>query len=66
MTEKIDQLLLGGITIIGGFFTKRIFSRQDRLEERIIALEQLILTKEDLQPITKNVDMILSHILNKK
>jgi len=64
--DRLNELLIAGITVIGGFLTKRIFSRQDQLEERISALEKLIVTKQDLEPIERNVDMILNHIINKK
>ena len=64
--DRLSEMLIGGITIVGGFLTKRIFSRQDQLEERISALEKLIVTKQDLDPIERNVDMILAHILNTK
>lgn len=64
--DRINELLIGGFTIVGGFLTKRIFSRQDQLEERISALEKLIVTKQDLDPIERNVDLILTHILNTK
>ena len=64
--DRINEMLIGGITVVGGFLTKRIFSRQDQLEERISALEKLIVTKQDLDPIERNVDLILTHILNTK
>lgn len=64
--DRLNEMLIGGITVIGGFLTKRIFSRQDQLDERISALEKLIVTKQDLDPIERNVDMILAHILNTK
>ena len=64
--DRLNELLIAGITVIGGFLTKRIFSRQDQMEERISALEKLIVTKQDLEPIERNVDMILNHIINKK
>ena len=58
--------MLGSLTLIGGFVGKRIFTRQDSLEERINALEKVIVTKQDLDPIERNVDMILTHLLDKK
>lgn len=68
--EKINELLIGAITLAGGFLTKRIFSKQDRLEEktdeRIKQLEKIIVTKADLKPLERTTDMILTHILNKK
>jgi hypothetical protein len=59
-------MLIGGLALVGGFLTKRIFTNHDALADRISALEKTIVTKQDLEPIERNVDMILTHILNKK
>ena len=64
--ERLNEIMLGSLTLIGGFVGKRIFTRQDSLEERINALEKVIVTKQDLDPIERNVDMILTHLLDKK
>tara|TARA_R110002020_G_scaffold58802_2_gene161087 strand:+ start:980 stop:1189 length:210 start_codon:yes stop_codon:yes gene_type:complete len=68
--DRLTEMLAGGIALIGGFWGKRILSRQDRLEERIDALERVVVSKESLrdalEPLERSTDMILTHILNKK
>lgn len=64
--DRLNEMLIGGIAVIGGFLTKRIFSRQDQLEERISALEKVVVTKDDLNPLQRNIEIILTHILDKK
>tara|TARA_R110002020_G_scaffold475879_1_gene713530 strand:- start:77 stop:286 length:210 start_codon:yes stop_codon:yes gene_type:complete len=68
--EKINEILIGTLTLVGGFLTKRIFSNHDALSDRITALEKTVVTKKDLaralDPIERNVDMILTNLLNKK
>ena len=43
--ERINEMLFGVLAVVGGFLTKRIFSRQDRLEEK---------TEERIQHLEKN------------
>ena len=64
--DRLNEMLIGGFAVIGGFLTKRIFSRQDQLEERISALEKVVVTKDDLNPLQRNIEIILTHILDKK
>ena len=64
--DRFNEMLIGGITLVGGFLTKRIFSRQDQLEEKIHALEKLVVTKEDLEPLERTTNIILEHIINRK
>tara|TARA_R110002020_G_scaffold50132_5_gene142010 strand:- start:458 stop:658 length:201 start_codon:yes stop_codon:yes gene_type:complete len=64
--EKINEILLGGFAIIGGFLAKRIFSNHDALSDRITALEKTVVTKHDLIPLERTTEMILSNMLNKK
>ncbi len=64
--DRLNEMLIGGIAVIGGFLTKRIFRRQDQLEERISALEKVVVTKDDLNPLQRNIEIILTHILDKK
>ena len=63
---RLNEMLIGGFAVIGGFLTKRIFNRQDQLEERISALEKVVVTKDDLNPLQRNIEIILTHILDKK
>ena len=64
--EKLKEMLLGFLAIVGGILAKRIYSNQDALADRISALEKTIVIKEDLDPIERNIDIILTHILNSK
>ena len=64
--EKLNEMLLGFLAIVGGILAKRIYSYQDALADRISALEKTIVIKEDLDPIERNIDIILTHILNSK
>ncbi len=64
--DRFNEMLIGGITLVGGFLTKRIFNRQDQLEEKIHALEKLVVTKEDLEPLERTTNIILEHIINRK
>ena len=64
--DRITEMALGFCAVIGGFLGKAIWKRQDKVEERVSDLEKLIVKKKDLEPIERNVDMILSHIINKK
>ena len=64
--DRLNEMLIGGCAVIGGFLTKRIFNRQDQLEERISALEKVVVTKDDLNPLQRNIEIILTHILDKK
>jgi len=64
--EKINEMLIGVCILIGGFITKRLYSRNDSLNERICALEKVVVRKEDLHPLERNVDIILTHVLRNK
>ena len=64
--DRFNEMLIGGITLVGGFLTKRIFNRQAQLEEKIHALEKLVVTKEDLEPLDRTTNIILEHIINRK
>ncbi len=64
--DKINEMLIGGLALIGGFITKRIFNNHDTLSDRITALEKVVLTKEDLRTIERNVDMIVTHLITSK
>lgn len=67
--DRISEMLAGGLAIAMGVLTRRIYSRQDRLEERIDALEKVVVSKESLrdalEPLERSTDMILTHILNR-
>ena len=65
MTDKLSEMLIGTLALVGGFLTKRIFNNHDALSDRITALEKTVVTKEDLLHIERNVEMIVSHLINK-
>ena len=59
-------MLIGALALVGGFITKRVFNNHDALSDRIAALEKTVVKKEDLEPLERTTDMILTHILNSK
>ena len=65
MTDKFNEMLIGALAIVGGFITKRVFNNHDSLSDRITALEKTVVTKEDLHTIERNVEMIVTHLINK-
>tara|TARA_R100000306_G_C4248412_1_gene79201 strand:+ start:41 stop:238 length:198 start_codon:yes stop_codon:yes gene_type:complete len=64
--DKLNEMLIGALALVGGFITKRVFNNHDALSDRIVALEKVVVTKDDLAPLERNVDIILTHVLNKK
>ena len=63
--DKLNEMLIGTLAVMGAFITKRVFSNHDTLSERVTALEKVVLTKEDLNTIERNVEMIVSHLITK-
>ena len=63
--EKLNEMLVGGLAILGGFLTKRIFKNTDTLSDRITALEKVMLVKEDLNSLERDVAMIVTHLITK-
>jgi len=63
--DKLNEMLIGALAVVGGFVTKRVFNNHDSLSNRISALEKTVVTKEDLIHIERNVEMILTHLINK-
>ena len=64
--DKFNEMLIGALALVGGFITKRVFNNHDALSDRIAALEKTVVKKEDLEPLERTTDMILTHILNSK
>ena len=64
--DKLNEMLIGALALVGGFITKRVFNNHDALSDRIAALEKIVVKKEDLEPLERTTDMILTHILNRK
>ena len=63
--DKLNEMLIGTLAVMGAFITKRVFNNHDTLSERITALEKVVLTKEDLNTVERNVEMIVSHLITK-
>ena len=57
-------MLIATLALVGGFITKRIFTNHDALSDRISALEKVVATKEDLDPIQRDVSMIVTHLIS--
>ena len=53
------------LAVVGGFVTKRIFNNHDALTDRIAALEKVVVTKEDIHTIERNVEMIVTHLIDR-
>ena len=64
--DKLNEMLIGALAVVGGFLTKRIYSNHDALSDRITALEKTVVKKADLDTLERTTDMILTHILNSK
>ena len=62
--DKLNEMLIATLALIGGFITKRIFNNHDALSDRISALEKVIVTKDDLEPLQRTSDTILAHLLS--
>ena len=65
MTDKINEYLLGTIAVVGGFFTKQVLGRQSKVEDRVSALEKVVVTKQDLESLERTTNIILEHIINR-
>ena len=64
--DKLNEMLIGMLAVIGGFVTKRIFNNHDTLSNRITALEKIMLTKEDISSLERNMEMVVEHLINLK
>jgi|TARA_R100000656_G_scaffold69003_1_gene51997 hypothetical protein len=64
--DKLNEMLIGTLALMGAFITKRVFNNHDTLSDRITALEKVVLTKDDLHSIERNVDMIVTHLITSK
>ena len=63
--EKLNEMLIGTLAVMGAFITKRIFNNHGTLSDRVTALEKVMLTKEDINGLERNVDMIVTHLITK-
>ena len=64
--DKLNEMLIGTLALMGAFITKRVFNNHDTLSDRITALEKVVLTKDDHHSIERNVDMIVTHLITSK
>ena len=63
--DKLNEMLIGTLAFMGAFITKRVFNNHDTLSDRITALEKVLLVKEDLNGIERDVAMIVTHLITK-
>ena len=63
--EKLNEMLIGTLAVMGAFITKRIFNNHDTLSDRVTALEKVMLTKEDLNGLERNMEMVVAHLITK-
>ena len=63
--DKLNEMLIGTLAVMGAFITKRVFNNHDTLSDRITALEKVMVTKEDLNGIERDVSMIVTHLITK-
>ena len=63
--DKLNEMLIGTLAVMGAFITKRVFNNHDTLSDRITALEKVVLTKEDINGLERDVSMIVTHLITK-
>lgn len=63
--DKLNEMLIGTLAVMGAFITKRVFTNHDTLSERVSVLEKIVLTKEDIGGLEKDVSMIVTHLITK-
>ena len=63
--EKLNEMLVGILALAGAFITRRIFNNHDTLSDRVTALEKVVLTKEDLNGLERNMEMVVAHLITK-
>jgi hypothetical protein len=63
--DKLSETLIGSLVLVGAFITKRLWANHDALADRLSLLEKTVVTKEDLEPLNRNVEMIVTHLITK-
>ena len=63
--DKLNEMLIGTLALMGAFITKRVFNNHDTLSDRITALEKIVLTKEDISGLERDMFMIVTHLITK-
>ena len=63
--DKLNEMLIGTLALMGAFITKRVFNNHDTLSDGISALEKIVLTKQDLDSLERNMEMVVAHLITK-
>ena len=63
--DRLNEMLIGTLALMGAFITKRVFNNHDTLSDRISALEKIVLTKQDLDSLERNMEMVVAHLITK-
>ena len=63
--DKLNEMLIGTLALMGAFITKRVFNNHDTLSDRISALEKIVLTKQDLDSLERNMEMVVAQLITK-
>ena len=66
ISDKFNEMIIGFFILVGGFTTKRIFKNHDTLSDRVTALEKVVLIKQDLDSLERNMEMVVEHLINLK
>jgi hypothetical protein len=63
--DKLSEMLVGTLAVVGAWLAKKLWRNIETLSDRITALEKIMLVKEDLNGIEKDVSMIVTHLITK-
>jgi hypothetical protein len=66
ISDKFNEMIIGFFILVGGFTTKRIFKNHDTLSDRVTALEKVVLIKQDLDSLERNMEMVVAHLITSK
>ena len=63
--DKLSEMLVGILAVIGAWLAKKLWKNIETVSDRITALEKVMLTKEDINGIERDVSMIVTHLITK-
>jgi len=63
--DKLSEMLVGTLAVVGAWLAKKLWRNIETLSDRITALEKVMLTKEDLNSLERDVSMIVTHLITK-
>ncbi len=63
--DKLSEMLVGILAVIGAWLAKKLWKNIETVSDRITALEKVMLTKEDLNSLERDVSMIVTHLITK-